>query len=123
MLIFFEHSLHDPRVLHCLSRSAVRSLQFCLCLNDLDLEFFYTLECECRLFNETVSCRYTDSEIDGGLVAWVVVAGLIALGFLMLALAGVVLGVHQLWKKRGSTVLRLPRQTRAFQTIDRKSVV
>jgi hypothetical protein len=35
----------------------------------------------------------------------------------MLALAGVVLGVHQLWKKRGSTVLRLPRQTRAFQTM------
>ncbi|ELR16396.1 uncharacterized protein ACA1_352380 [Acanthamoeba castellanii str. Neff] len=59
-----QHSLHDPRVLHCLSRSAVRSLQFCLCLNDLDLEFFYTL-----------------------------------------------------WKKRGSTVLRLPRQTRAFQTM------
>jgi hypothetical protein len=43
-----QHSLHEPRVLHCLSRSAVRSLQFCLCLNDLDLEFFYTVSSSVR---------------------------------------------------------------------------
>ncbi len=79
------------RALHCLSRNAVRSLQFCL--NNLDLEFFETvrssscsaitcddamvlpplcgvcfamqLECRCHLSNETVSCRYTDSGMSG----------------------------------------------------------
>merc|ERR1711974_377698 len=113
-----QHALNEPRVLHCISRSAVRSLQSCLCLHNLDLELFYTLECECHLFNETVSYRYTDSEIDGGLVAWVVVVGLIALVFLMLALAVLAMGVHELWKTRGSTVqLGLPRQTRASQAL------
>merc|ERR1711879_773976 len=113
-----QHALDEPRALHCISRNAVRSLQFCLCLNYLDLGFFETLECECHLSNETVSCRYTDSEINGVLVAWVIFAGLIALVFLVLVLAGLAIGVHQLWKKRGLTVqLGLPRQTSAFQTM------
>jgi hypothetical protein len=90
-----QHALDEPRAQHCISRNAVRSLQFCLCLNNLDLEFFETVrssscstitcddapnhgltplcgvcfamqrECECHLFNETVSCRYTDSGMPG----------------------------------------------------------
>jgi hypothetical protein len=58
------------------------------------------------------------AEINGFLVAWVVVGGLIALVFLTLGLAGVALVAHQQCKKTGPTVqLGLPRQTRAFQTM------